>query len=224
MNPLLSRGFTHPRSRNFGSAGHARLTEDIEAELLAGYLAGLRGADLTGPAPYVRLCWIAWRAALQVRSAEEPAEIPETARPGGRAPARPYGHPDLILGRAVALGVISAEQRELIEATRLDRHLVEDIAARTGIAASVLRMRRRRGELRLVAALERGQLDPDSATIAARRRRRGSPVSGSVRNGSRSPGLTHPDWQVRDRDDRATQARDVVGAPARWETGRLARR
>jgi hypothetical protein len=153
-------------------AGQARLAEDIEAELLAGFLAGLRDADLAGPAPYVRLCWMAWRAALAVRRAEEPVEVVETADPGGRTPSRPYGHPDLILGRAVALGVISAEQRELIEATRLDRVLIDDIAARRGLAASVLRMRRVRGDRKLLNALARGDLDPDSAAVRERQRRR----------------------------------------------------
>jgi hypothetical protein len=209
------------------SSGHARQAEDIEAELLAGYLAGLRGADLSGPAPYVRLCWIAWRAALAARCGEEPVEVPETAEPWGRTPARPYGHPDLILGRAVALAVISDEQRQLIEATRLDRELVEDIAARTGVAASALRMRRRRGELKLLTALERGLLDPDSAAVAAgqRRRRREDPVSAgvrtSVRNGGRSPGLTDPDWQVRDRRDRPAP-RAGTGGSARPVGGREA--
>jgi hypothetical protein len=120
------------------SAGQAWQAEDIEAELLAGYLTGLRGADLSGPAPYVRLCWMAWRAALAIRCAEEPVEVPETAEPGGRTPTRPYGHPDLILGRAVTLGVISAEQRELIEATRLDRELLEEIAGRRGVGDRAL--------------------------------------------------------------------------------------
>jgi hypothetical protein len=125
----------------------------------------------------------------------------------------PVRAPDLILGRAVTLGVISAEQRELIAATRLDRELIEEIAARTGIAASVLRMRRVRAERKLLAALERGDLDPDSAAVIAtgraRRQRRGEPpasagpVSAGVRTGRRSPGLTDPDWQVRDRLDRA---------------------
>ena len=154
------------------SAGHAGLAEDIEAELLAGFLAGLRTADLAGPSPYVRLCWIAWRAALAVRHREEPAEVVDVAEACGHTPARPYGHPDLILGRAVATGVITAEQRELIEATRLGRELLDEIAARRGVAASVLRMRRVRGEHKLVAALARGDLDPDSAAVTARKRRR----------------------------------------------------
>ena len=55
-------------------------------------------------------------------------------------------------------GVINADQAELISATRLGRVLVEDLAAKAGIAASVLRMRRRRAELAVVRALTDGDL------------------------------------------------------------------
>jgi hypothetical protein len=150
--------------------GHARLAEDIESELLAGFLHGLRHGDLSGPAPYVRLCWMGWRAAILVRHAEAPAEVPDLADPCSHTPTRPYGHEELILGRAVAAGVITSEQAELIAATRLGRELVEQLATRQGVPASVLRMRRRRGELKLAAALRRGDLDPASAAIHARRR------------------------------------------------------
>jgi hypothetical protein len=141
-------------------AGHANRADDIEAELLTGFLHGLRHADLTGPAPYVRLCWMGWRQARQARGGDIPAEIPELPEPGGRTPARPYGHPDLILNRAATLGYLSDEQVELISATRLGHELIDDIAARQGIDASVLRMRRRRGELAVAAALQAGRLDP----------------------------------------------------------------
>jgi hypothetical protein len=141
-------------------AGHSQRADDIEAELLAGFLHGLRHADLSGPAPYVRLCWMGWRQARQVRGGDIPAEIPELPEPGGRTPARPYGHPDLILNRAATLGYLTDEQVELISATRLGYELIDDIAARRGVDASVLRMRRRRGELAVAAALQAGRLDP----------------------------------------------------------------
>jgi hypothetical protein len=142
------------------SAGHATQADDIASELLAGFLAALRSADLSGPAPYARLCWAGWRAALAVRGGDAPAELPDLPEPSANTPARPYGHPDLILGRAVRAGVISAEQAELISATRLGRVLLEEVAARRGIPASVLRMRRRRGELALLRALSTNGLDP----------------------------------------------------------------
>jgi hypothetical protein len=141
-------------------AGHTHRADDIEAELLAGFLHGLRHADLSGPAPYVRLCWKGWRQARQARGGDIPAEIPELPEPAGRTPARPYGHPDLILNRAVRLKYLSREQAELISATRLGYELIDEIAARQGVAASVLRMRRRRGELAVAAALQAGRLDP----------------------------------------------------------------
>jgi hypothetical protein len=155
-------------------AGHPQLVEDIEAELLAGFLEGLRHGDLSGPAPYVRLCWMGWRAALAVRGGDIPAELPELPDPASHTPARPYGHPDLILSRAVATGWISQEQAELISATRLDRELIDQIAARRGVAASVLRMRRRRGELALADAMRKGHLDP-ARPVRRRTRRRAQP-------------------------------------------------
>lgn len=156
-------------------AGYPHLAEDIEAELLAGFLDGLRHADLSGPAPYVRLCWMGWRRALTVRGGDIPAELPELPDPASHTPARPYGHPDLILSRAVRTGWITAEQAELISATRLDRELIDQIAATRGVEASVLRMRRRRGELALVEAMRNGHLDPARPTRKRPRRRRQPP-------------------------------------------------
>ena len=141
-------------------AGHSHRADDIEAELLTGFLHGLRHADLSGPAPYVRLCWMGWRQARQARGGHTTAELPELPEPGGRTPARPYGHPDLILNRAAALGYLTDEQVGLISATRLGHELIDDIAARQGVEASVLRMRRRRGELAVAAALQANLLDP----------------------------------------------------------------
>jgi hypothetical protein len=142
------------------SAGHQGQVDDIESELLAGFLDALRHADLSGPAPYARMCWAGWRAALLVRTSTATQELPEVFDPSSRMPARPYGHPDLILGRAVRAGIISAGRAELISATRLGRICVEDLAARDGLDASVLRMRRRRAELAVVRALADGTLEP----------------------------------------------------------------
>lgn len=152
--------------------GYKRLAEDIEAELLAGFLDGLHNADLTGPAPYVRLCWMGWRRALTVRGGDIPAELPELPDPASHTPARPYGHPDLILNRAVATGWITHEQAELISATRLDRESIDQLAAERGVEASVLRMRRRRGELALAEAMRAGHLDPARPTRKRPRQRR----------------------------------------------------
>ena len=134
-------------------AGHGDQVDDIESELLAGFLDALRHKDLSGAAPYARMCWAGWRAALLVRKNIATEEMPEVFDPASRLPTRPYGHPDLILGRAVHAGVINADQAELISATRLGRVLVEDLAAGAGVDASVMRMRRRRAELAVVRAL-----------------------------------------------------------------------
>jgi hypothetical protein len=151
-------------------AGYAGQADDIESELLAGFLQALRDKDLAGPAPYARLCWAGWRAAHDARRRARVEEMPAVPDPSSQLPTRPYGHPDLVLGRAVHAGVISDEQAELISATRLGRVLVEDLAARHGVDASVLRMRRRRGELAVVRAFGRRAAGPPADPRPARPR------------------------------------------------------
>jgi hypothetical protein len=143
-------------------AGHTDRAEDIESELLAGFLHALRTADVSGPAPYAQLCWAGWRAGRTARTDTASSELPDLADPHAHSPARPYGHPDLILGRAVAAGVITAHQAELISATRLGDTLIDDLATQRGLDPSVLRMRRRRAELTVAARLRSGDLSPES--------------------------------------------------------------
>lgn len=141
------------------SAGLPALADDIDSELLAGFLHALRTADLQVPRLWLRLCWAAWRAGLKARRTDDLLELPADMPSGSRTPYRPYGHPDLVLGRAVAAGILTGAQAELIGSTRFGDVLIEQIAAECGQPASVVRMRRRRAERKLVSALRQGELN-----------------------------------------------------------------
>lgn len=140
------------------SRGHARHADDVDSEVLAGFLHALRTADLAPPRLWLRLCWAAWRAGTAVVKADDGEELPLDLPTGSRSPRMPYGHPDLLLGRAAAAGLITAEAAELISATRFGDALIEQLAAERGVTASVLRMRRRRAERVVAAAVTRGDL------------------------------------------------------------------
>jgi hypothetical protein len=140
------------------SNGYAKLADDIDSELLAGFLTALRADDLQAPRVWLRLCWAAWRAGYKARHVEDLLELPLDLPVGSRTPRRPYGHPDLILGRAVAAKIITQAQADLIASTRLGDVLIEQIAAECGVPGSVIRMRRKRAERTLLTALQRGDL------------------------------------------------------------------
>lgn len=140
------------------SRGHAHHADDVDSEVLAGFLQALRTAALNPPRLWLRLCWAAWRAGAAVVKADDGEELPLDLPSGSRSPKMPYGHPDLLLGRAAAAGLISAEAAELISATRFGDALIEQLAAEIGVAASALRMRRRRAERVLAAAVTQGDL------------------------------------------------------------------
>jgi hypothetical protein len=97
---------------------------DLEAEVLAGFLAAVRALDPAGleDIPLAsRLTWAAFRAgrALAYSDAAWAArrrDLDESCR----APARPAGHPDFVLAAAVRNRVITAADAELIGASRLE--------------------------------------------------------------------------------------------------------
>jgi hypothetical protein len=140
------------------SRGQARHADDVDSEVLAGFLQGLRTANLGAPRLWLRLCWAAWRAGAAVITADDGEELRLEVSSGSRSPRMPYGHPDLLLGRAAAAGLITAEAAELISATRFGDALIEQVAAEQGVTASALRMRRRRAERVVAAAVTRGDL------------------------------------------------------------------
>jgi hypothetical protein len=154
-----------------------RLADDVDAELLAGFLHALRHAPLDPPRLWLRLCWAAWRGGASVVRNEPNEELPADFSTGSRSPLRPYGHPDILLGRAAAAGIITAAQAELIGGTRFGDALVEQLAAEQGVSAPVLRMRRRRAERLVAKALLAGDLSGPVRAPRTRRGRTAEPVA-----------------------------------------------
>ncbi|MGH9104245.1 MAG: hypothetical protein ACRDZX_00090, partial [Acidimicrobiales bacterium] len=81
---------------------------DIEAEALAGLVEGIAKTDPRRNRLAARLIWLARNRAKGL-VARELAEVGRPGRhPSSEVPARPYGHPDLVLVEAVEQGVIEA--------------------------------------------------------------------------------------------------------------------
>ena len=127
---------------------------DIEAEALAGLVEGIAKTDPRRSRRLAaRLIWLARDRAKGLVA----KELSEVGRPGrhlcSEVPARPYGHPDLVLADAVAEGVIEAGDAALIGDTRLGSMSLAEAASRLGMAVDSVRHRRRRAEARVVAWL-----------------------------------------------------------------------
>ncbi|MBB2940524.1 hypothetical protein FB565_000228 [Actinoplanes lutulentus] len=149
-----------------------RHADDVDSEVLAGFLEALRTADLKPPRLWLRMCWTAWRAGAAVVLADDGEELPLDFPVGSRSPRMPYGHPDLLLGRAAAAGLITAEAAELISMTRFGDAMIEQLAAERGVTPGSLRMRRRRAERTVAAAVTSGDLsNPMRSTIASEGKR-----------------------------------------------------
>jgi hypothetical protein len=135
---------------------------DLDAEILTGFLSALRDrVDLVRPAPYAALCKAAWRAGHELRQRDGAEAVPVEDLEhvtGPRTPKRPYGHPDLLVRRAVQLGIVDACDEQPYIDLRLGRRAVEPIAARLGLATDTLRRRVERIDERIADALAEGML------------------------------------------------------------------
>ena len=69
------------------------------------------------------------------------------------APARPAVHGELVLDQAVAGGVVSRADAELIAATRIQEVRLRELAGRWGVGYEALRKRRQRAEAALAGWL-----------------------------------------------------------------------
>lgn len=126
---------------------------DIDSAVLAGFVAELATINIGKPRIALRLRWAAYRAGYAVVRAELDAPMPTGGSFTSTAPPPPYGHPDLVLARAVAEGVITSSEAELIGATRLERRSAATYAAATGRSEEAVWKARKRAEDRLVAYL-----------------------------------------------------------------------
>lgn len=126
--------------------------------------------------------WLCWRTRVGAARLLR-AELAERAGPGSDPvpadPPRPWGHPDFVLAKVVAAGVIDPEDGDLISSTRLEHRSLAEAARKLGISYKACHLRRARAEETLAEFIEQGPRTPCSS-------RRGRPRHG--RDTDRRPG------------------------------------
>ena len=127
--------------------------DEIEAETLAAFLAAVAACQPGRARLASRLCWLARTGAQRLLRAELSEQARVGTDPVSAAPPRPWGHPDLVLAKAVAAGVIGAADAELIGATRIGDVDLADAADALGITYKACQLRRSRAESKLAEFL-----------------------------------------------------------------------
>jgi hypothetical protein len=144
------------------SAGYRGDPADLQAEILTGFLAAMRALDpddLDRVPLASRLCWAAWRAGQALAGADARyAAGRRDLSASCDAPYMPWGHPDFVLATAVARGVLSPAQAQLIGRNRLEGIPLARIAGELGISHSALCNRRKRAEKAITEAIRGGLL------------------------------------------------------------------
>jgi hypothetical protein len=92
-------------------------TDDLDAELIVGFVARLKTIDLDVPRVCGRLIDAGLRAARKARDADSDAQLIHADAVGPIAPIHGCDHPELVLARAVAAAVIESDEANLIAAT-----------------------------------------------------------------------------------------------------------
>lgn len=151
---------------------------DVDAEMLAGFLARLRTVDVDAPRVCGRLLDAAVRAGRRARDAEDATTSAHVSQAWSWPPAWSWDHPDWVLERARAAGVIDADEAMLIGATRLEDRPLAEIAAALGVSAQLATSWRTKAERRLAEAIRAGELS--HVTL---RPLRGCEVAEARRNG-----------------------------------------
>ncbi|MGQ4270052.1 hypothetical protein [Nocardiopsis changdeensis] len=138
--------------------------QDVQEEMLLAFVVAVRAADTTWNRLPWTLCCRARRAGIRARK-DAFAQHPATAQPEPHTTAT--GNPDQVLARAVRAGVLTADEAEVINRTRLERLPLTHLAAERRASYWSLVKRRARAEKRLTEAIRSGRLSTDSLLLVA---------------------------------------------------------
>lgn len=184
----LARGLTSAHRGQLGRDVWGRDAGDVDAAVLVGFLDALADTAVTDTpgraGVWPRLLWASYLAGLTVR--HSPADAPAVCkapvgRGGGHAARAACGDPEVVLARAVATGLLSPLQAELIALCRLRLLLLGDAAAEAGVGYRAAGAALRRGEARLVAAISSGGLARAPEQLGGLRRG-ASPAAAGMRD------------------------------------------
>src|SRR6266540_5065368 len=137
-----------------------RKRADLEAEMLAGLMEAIRVLPADEDRVAGRLLRWALFAGRRLLERLGVQGCREVAVWTSAEPPRPASHPDLVLAEAVAQGVVTAAEAELIGETRIGGVSLGELAGRWGISYQAAKKRRQRAEARLVPWL-RARLSPN---------------------------------------------------------------
>lgn len=158
---MAAIGLALPMLTRIGRALTDRLVEgryEVHAAVLAGAAEAVAQIDIDRPGIVARLRWWAHRAGSRALRDHLGAPLP-----GGQwhsaPPVLPWGHPDLVLGRAVIAGVLTSQQADLIGRTRMEATSLAEWALAHEMPYGRAQRARHRAELRLADWLaEQGEL------------------------------------------------------------------
>jgi hypothetical protein len=179
---------------------------DLHSAVLTGFLEGLRRIDVDRPGVVTRLRWTAYRAGIKARYTREgipPMPLPPLE---SQPPPNPWGHPDLVLLDAVAKGVLSPLQAELIGRSRLEDLTLKQAAAELGVGYEAACKTRQRGEVLLAAAIASGDVEhrlsapPTKSGLPSAREQ--NPEPGVRGRSTTSDGTSEPDGSHTGRDEK----------------------
>ncbi|KIH96396.1 hypothetical protein LP52_25275 [Streptomonospora alba] len=146
-------------ARNRMCRGLGADVADLEAEMLSALLAQMRALDLGPRAVCGRLVYAVRKAGQryrymhdQQRRRERPHQDArrEAALPGARGPVT-------VLAEAVAGGVLTSQEAELVARTHLERHRLTAVARELGLSYTTARRRRKRACARLAETIQDGK-------------------------------------------------------------------
>ncbi|MEV6986763.1 hypothetical protein AB0M95_36655 [Sphaerisporangium sp. NPDC051017] len=137
--------------------------EDLEADVLTAYMEALCRVNLAWSHPLLRLSRLTHIAVLRAHATDRPGpvadpDLSDRTDSGQQPLTYPTGHPDVLLAQAVAQGVITKLEAELIAATRLDGVSLSAYCRRRGLLYCTALKRRQRAETALYQALQHGDL------------------------------------------------------------------